>query len=492
MNSCKFLLFFLFLYDIAYSQLEKCNFKLTSRYDEVHSHIDENGNLYLIFQKGKKAEIKVFNHKFELSYGRTLTIPKYDQRFLYLEMVCERRGIKVYFYHARKRIIYSVHIDKTSTTEPYINEELVLASNELFLAAFNYRERFYLLTHKNDTDTLYFTTIESNGERIKVDLKTNISNLTHLIVKNSNMIDSKIHSYKIVNMNKLSENFFLKASADKKFYIYGKKMVVTLDEASKTYILEINLISGSLKTKIYNFHLDRCSDENIVSGISNFSNGFLYRLTYCKEQLNLSIIETDSSLLRRNFNIYKDYPINFKNSSVTQITDHNGFKEQEIVIIENTSKFLRILEDLKLSLNIFKLSFNQIYLKLGGIDQSYASIYASGGRSPKSPSVGIGFGMGYYGLGSGVGISPFGTPFYSTQNYVKLVECSFVSILNIPDFEHVEGHVSSIPYEKAIKFSKSKGNFYDVLGFIDGNDYKIFYGFLSEKDDLYKIIEFTL
>ncbi|MFQ3575543.1 MAG: hypothetical protein SNJ77_03815 [Cytophagales bacterium] len=482
----------------TFSQNVKKTFKLNNRYSDVHSHVDVNDNLSLLFLRGKRGEFKVFNNRFEIVAGRNFVIPKFDNKAEFLDLVNEKNGLKFFYINPRKKTITSIYLEKSMNSEPYQNNAMVLESNEHFVAAFNHHERFHVLSHLINTDILRLSVFLPTGEIEKIDLATGLKNLSKLLNKETYEFDFKFAHYGVENMNRININPFLKSTSEKKLFTYGKKLVITIDDPGKTTLIEVNLVTAQVKSKEYHFHLDKCSDDNIVSGISNFHNGFLMRLTYCKDQLNYSIIETDSSILRRNFNVYKDEPIEFKNTVVTQTIDHDGYRETETYVVENSSKFLRTLDDLKLSIHTTKMSVDQLHVKIGGVRQSIGSVYSSTGNRggtglPLGLSMGMGMGIGGggFGMGPGIGMSPFGSPFATSQNYLKVNTCSFVSLVSFPDFEHLEGSAGLTLAEKAVKFSQSKGNFSDILGIFEGNENKIIYGYLSGKDDLYNIIEFT-
>ena len=339
--------------------------------------------------------------------------------------------------------------------------------NDLFLDAINYKNKLYILSANSDS-ILNLRVYNNEGfDLVKSFELEEIKDETNLISTKFQYGLFMFSGKEKTNITKIEQRVFNsieQTSAKNKMYQNDQSIYLTFDvNEVATHLYKIDLEQLNLDYKIYPYPKSKSHEfKNYNSFI--FENN-IYQIASSKETLKFVISDFDSKVIKE-FNIFKDKKIHFKNSPIIQ----EGQTALPFVTtreLEETRKYLRKINNGNIGINVTKNDDNY-YLTLGGFQvitqPNMASVNTVNGN-----------------------FTGYNTTYLSFNSYTTTKSTYFNSILD-SNFNHVKGSFESTPFNKikdyksTLKYSSGE----DV--FFHKND--LFFGFFNQKESYYHLLKF--
>lgn len=484
---------------MAQQVVETKSFRLlTTKYDHVLSYTDGIGNMAFAFYKKRKLEIKVLSASYFVTAGKSISLNELDRSSKMIGLDMDDKFVNVFFYSTNSHVFSVCRYNKFLVTEMPTYEALGnVPIDESILKGFVISGKFRLLSLRKNGDVICRTV--ENNQVVVDEFKHEYSALySTLLSQNGNLESESLSELGIDKIEYYADNDIGSAKAKNKLYVVGKKIHIVIDEKSSTKILTLDIASKNSRFKKYNFHLERCESSDLYGGNSFLYKDKLFRITLCREMLNISTVHLDSNALLKTYNVFNDQPFTFKNGSILVETNYEK-ESDDLEVIESTSKFLRKIENTNLAIAVNKVKFDNYLVFVGGTQTTTYS--QNNGFSPgfggfgfgTGLSLGIGLGTGM-GMGNGMGMGGMGYPYNnnmnSYNNYKKTKNIYFKTMLESKDLNHINGNTPKTIKEVLKGYSETNlENLSPTLITTTGSETKIIYGYLNGKDDLYHLLE---
>jgi len=473
----KFLCLLLFVQSLFLfsQQLEKVlplNFKNTN-------------DLFQVVEEDKKQVLLFFRDK-----NRVLTV-KFNDKFEVLDSISSTRPPKNYDDIVGYSISDNRYYSYWSTTN---NKEITtqcfdFTSKKVSLKTFNIdfeKEKpvktitvnsiFYLITVVKSTSILNFYVFDDgNLTKKTVDLSahrflsydTKTCTLWSLLNSGTGF-EGALSVQNISNDTPPSLTF----SANKrKVYANGNALFFTFDNNKNfTQTITINLNDFSAETKGYN--QPYLQSVNYVEDESNsfYVNGKLIQMKLNENRLAISVKDIAGNELKT-YEILKDKEVTFKNSDIIQ---ENG-SINRTRILDKSNQLLRKIYYEYPSMSCYY--FNDIvYLTIGSVSLE---------KNGNGAMYGAMFGL------AGVLIATAITSNYSLANLnsYKNRKVVYINCLFDKDFNHIDGEVNKLAFDKLRALSEDKDDLISQSVFKFNS--KLYFGGYDKKEKSYKFFSFT-
>lgn len=476
------LLFCLLIAQCASAQEVVKTFRLdTYRYDNVISETDDNGNIFLCFYYKNKFEIKVLDKNKNINSGRTFKIKDFDRRSSPVGIAYDNTYIYVYFLDQHHNLLSRLVYDRDNIMVPRLSaQKIVIPKQERFLEAVNVKGQFKLLfadaqtndfvvrSHVTVFDTLPTVRIPSGCEKLMK------------ILQNQ---DKDIFIKRMYRHNDNIQN----TRYTSKLYFNKHTLQITVDDKTMTHLFSMDLSKNTNRYNKLNFHLHRCNDADIKGGNSHIKDGRLFRVTFCSSIMNFSVVDLDSMLLAKNYNITPDKTIDIKTGEMISEINYEDRSDTKD-FLQDTKEFLDNIEPEGLGVAVSTVNDKDYLLQIGSSNISFYTV--------SSPGYGPSFGMGGTGVwlgGGGVGSpSIFSNP-VNSNTYRKTTEVYFKSILDQNNLSKSDNdYREESIYDQIMSYQNVKVNTaYKNMSVIIENENEILYGYFNGKDDLYYLVKFN-
>lgn len=462
----------LFLFSQQLEKILPLNFKNTN-------------DLFQVVEEDKKQVLLFFRDK-----NRVLTV-KFNDKFEVLDSISSTRPSKNYDDIVGYSISDNRYYSYWSTTN---NKEITtqcfdFTSKKVSLKTFNIdfeKEKpvktitvnsiFYLITVVKSTSILNFYVFDDgNLTKKTVDLSahrflsydTKTCTLWSLLNSGTGF-EGALSVQNISNDTPPSLTF----SANKrKVYANGNALFFTFDNNKNfTQTITINLNDFSAETKGYN--QPYLQSVNYVEDESNsfYVNGKLIQMKLNENRLAISVKDIAGNELKT-YEILKDKEVTFKNSDIIQ---ENG-SINRTRILDKSNQLLRKIYYEYPSMSCYY--FNEIvYLTIGSVSLE---------KNGNGAMYGAMFGL------TGVLIATAITSNYSLANLnsYKNRKVVYINCLFDKDFNHVDGEVNKLAFDKLRVLSEDKDDLISQSVFKFNS--KLYFGGYDKKEKSYKFFSFT-
>lgn len=451
----------------------------TYKYDNVISETDQNGNIYLCFYYKTKFEIKILDKNKNITAGRTFKIKDFDKRSYPIGIGYDRNYMYVFFLDVRTNELSRLVYDKDNVMVPRFSPKIVLPKSEKYLETVNVKGQFKILFVDVLTNKFVIRSNKAIFDSLPaVRLPSHCEKLAKVFMDDDkDIILRRMYNH---NDNIQNTNFYAK------IYFNKDLMRITVDQKKLTHLFEIDFIKNTCNYNKLNFHLHRCSDDDIKAGNSHIKDERLFRVTYCSSIMNLSVVDLDSMSLAKNYNITPDKTIDIKTGEVISEINYEDRSDTRDYL-RDTEEFLDYIDPEGLGVAVSSINDKEYLLQVGS---SKTSLY-----TVSNPGYGPSFGMGNnVWIGSGIGLgSPSVFNSSSMNTYKKTSDVYFKSILNQDNLSKSENNYNeSSLYDKIISYENVKvNNAYKSMSVIIENENEILYGYFNGKDDLYHLVKFN-
>nr|WP_314839972.1 hypothetical protein [uncultured Flavobacterium sp.] len=332
--------------------------------------------------------------------------------------------------------VYDFKNRKTST-----KQHSLALKDEKILQKFSDKDFFYLLTVVKKSNDLKLYIFDKEGEYIEKKI-----NLDAITLYNSEYMPSTLSEVLGENLLPFEAPFSLQniavenptsltdSAKKRKCYFQNNKILITLDTNIEfTQIITIDLKDFKVSEKKIKTH-DIQEDRMYLSSNSFYFDNKLYQLKSSSKLLYLTVNDLEGNILKE-YSATSSEPIYFKNSEVQLEGGDFGGKR----VLENSSQFIRKINNLYLGLSIYSLGQN--------------TLITYGGVSPAQQSAG-GFGIGMGQFGS-MGVL-FSVAVYNPviENFNSYANRKVVKTDGLFDKEgnHIKGDLKPLAFDKIRTF----------------------------------------
>lgn len=353
-------------------------------------------------------------------------------------------GYHLFFTNGRKNKFYTRSIDVLGNRYQGRHQDIKL-KGEKFLESVSYKNKFYLLTVKKKSSVLKLYVFEGNNlQRTETfDFSAHAFSDTYfpeLYYALQEGISLGKTTFNIQKIEINNPNPLDLTSKPVKIYYYDNKLFLTLDNSYvATKIITIDLQDFTSSLKLYEQGNPVC-DRIILKSNSYLYNNMLYQITGCKDELYYSVLDIRTGALLKDFTIYKEEEIPFKNTPLIQEGGATIFVQGETRELNRTKQVLRKITASDVGISVYPAQ-DQLELTIGGYKEIKTG---SGGSVPMMMPGGI---STPYGTAS-VPTYHYNPTMYGFDKYSNSRTVYFKSLLDKNNFEHVPGEISYKAYDR--------------------------------------------
>lgn len=387
----------------------------------------KNGDFAIFIADAKNVYAYKLNENFELTEKMT----SQEKRRKYKEIIGssiseDDQNYRVFLSDKNKTNFISFNFsfqDGTNTSK-----EFKLKPGDRFIQTVNSRNKLYLIATSFKTKSMYVYTFDYAGDLIRK--RVDLSNVQLISWKSEVLPISEFltGSQSVKKIEENNPNSIEIVASDIKMYVRDHNIIFTFDESDDfTQVLNIDLTN--LKASSISFDKPMKGVYGLKTN-SYLSGDKFFTLASTKKELAMEILDYETGNILKEYKIYRDKPISFKNTPIIQEGGvYNGYRE-----MEKAKKFLRKITNGNLGLSVLKRN-NQYEITIGG----YSLQSTRGG-------FGMGFGMpiGFGGGSVGVFFNPtmFAYGSYTSSKSTR-IECLFDE-----NFNHLEGEIKDNAFDK--------------------------------------------
>lgn len=403
---------------------------------------DKTGNYVLFVSDSKNVYAYKFNNSFKV-IGKIISEKKKKKFSDFLGYSISDNGDYTLYMQNRNFTTQFLQINfsfnsNTSESSNFRLEKGNQQIRENFVKALSHNNKFYIISvlyeekgfflREIDGENVNFYTIGENIEGFlsKKNKKTNVREIFYESRNNVTIVEEGLPN----SIEMVAEPI--------KIYKRKESLIFTFDQNPlQTQILKINLADFSEDFSSFNKPMQTSKERKKT-------NSFIYReklllITVVYDGLQAYIYNTNTNKEERSFVIYREKPIEFKNSPIIQEGGmYNNYRE-----IDGTNNFLRKLNSGKVGISLRKLSNNQFQMNIGG--------YKEQKRGGAMPMPGFG-GLPVAGFGSfSLAINPTQFAFNSYSNTKSIrIKC----LLDL-EFNSIEGEVPENIFDRINTYEES-------------------------------------
>lgn len=311
----------------------------------------------------------------------------------------------------------------------------LLLKDEKILQKFSGKDNFYILSLLKNNDSFklhifnnnggYFTKIINLNKFTFFNADNTITDLYGVFKKNLLPFEAP---FTLQNIDTNNPTSITESAKKRKCYFTNEKIIITFDDnVDHTQVLTIDLNNFSVSEKIIN-QVIISEDPLYMNSNSYCSDNKLYQIKTFTDQLYFTIKDLDKNLIKE-YKASPEYPIDFKNSDMALEGSDFGGKRT----LENSSQFIRKINNLNVGISSYKVNQNSIVV-FGGVSASQQS----GGQVAMSQ-----FGL----LGAIVGAIAFNPTMENFNSYAnrKVVKTEGLFDNN---GNHIKGNLQPLAFDK--------------------------------------------
>jgi hypothetical protein len=479
---------------------------------DTYSAEDTLGHLAYVFQSPKLYEV-IFINSYYSSEGNIIV--KRDSKYSKDKMIgasMENEVMTVYFYNKKLKSISTLNAARSGSSGRY-QKLITLTKDEEYLKGVSMNGRFFVLTvpkYKNGLK-VYTITGGSSAEATSYEIEMPVF-FKLLITGNQNLNDVPDSHLGIQEIKYSLENNIKSSYPDKKLYYHHDKIFMTFDEPGCTHLIEIDPLAHRSSYKKLNFSLEKGNDSRSKQGNSFLYDNRLFRATISPEQMNLSILDLDSTKLINSYNFYPENELGINNGPVVQEGGSTVINMQNEKTLKKPQQYFRSVLNGKLAVAANKIDGQKYEVEIG----SYEEIIAPRGGGLGGSGLSIGIGLGGIMMGGGGGGFPMGGGYgypssgmggfpggYSSYGGfpgyygggggygTKIRMVYFKTLLSDSDFKHLEGNVPKTMRENINDYEASYLNNVNLENIrVSPYSDKVIIGYYIRPQKKYRLVEF--
>ena len=350
--------------------------------------------------------------------------------------------------------------------------------DEKVLQKFTENEKFYILTIVKKTNIFKFHIFDNEGnyEEKTIDLSNfrffgeEYAKKTLYGMFEVNLLPFEI-PFTLQKIDAENPTSLTDAAKKRKCYVTNKQLIITFDlNFDYTQVLVIDLVNFTTTEKIVNKHAIAKDEFARLNSNSFYFQNKLYQMKSSQDLFYLTVKDLDDNLIKEYF-ADETKSLDFKNSEISQEGgDFGGGKR----VLENTSQFIRKVNNLNSGLSCYKSGDNTL-ITFGAV----SAVQQSGVQAGLSQ-------FGFIGaLISAVAFNPTMESFNSYSNR-KVVKAEGLFDKNA---NHLKGDLQPLAFDKIRTFVDNKNDVSSQTLFKMNSIYYL--GYYDNKTANYTIRKFT-
>lgn len=355
------------------------------------------------------------------------------------------------------------------------NQEYALSlKDEKVLQKFSKDDIFYLLTVVKKSNIFKLYIFDKEGKQNEKSIELNDFHFYTSVYKRTNLfgvLEENLLPYEAPfslkhitpeNLTSITDGAF-----KRKCYFDGKEIVITIDSnIDYTQVMILNLENFTATEKLMTHPIIQAEFRSELNSNSFYFDKKIYQIKTSSDRLYFNVKDLNDTILKAYTGI-AGRPIEFKNSEINQ--ENNGGKR----VLENSSQFIRKLNNLRTGLSCYNIGQNTL-ITIGGVSAQQQTV----GQITASQ-----FGF----LGSIVG-SVFFSP--TMDNFNSYAGKKVVKIEGLFDREdnHVQGDLKPLAFDKIRTFFDDNKDVSSQTLFKMDNAYYL--GYYDNKTKEYTIRKF--
>lgn len=346
--------FLLLIFSSVYSQTKLASHPLKLKkspdYHQILNAVDSKNQVFVFASDKEDFHLLKFNSALFFADSLHLKRPERVYEIMAGYSFGKSREPYVYWTSEDFKKIQATEYNLNNKTVTNITYELTL-KDESVISTFTEKNTFYIFTQSETDD---FLKLYAFTDGILQERELRFSDYKFTDSRNK---PAKFHEilsdYPIEKMDSKAFNPLLYSVSKSKFYVNNNTIRITLDHNSvQTQIFSIDLSTFSINESIIT--------QPILQNSKSQSNSFLsdeklYQLRLNDTQLVLDIKEIPSGQLIKNFSIFQQDSIRFKN---TPFFIQNG--NQRPRELKNTQKFLKRISASDIGLSVYETQGNYL------------------------------------------------------------------------------------------------------------------------------------
>ncbi len=341
-----------------------------------------------------------------------------------------------YFFNSKQNSIQAYRIDLAMGTTQTLACGMI-PKEESFLSALVIDRTFYMLTVSKMSSTMALWSSFRGAPLEKTTFEIGQEKLHRALESREEDLNEK--KYSDIGIDKIDyalENNLKSVHALNKLYCLEDRMVMTMDDADRTWLYIIDPKHKTLSEKKFSFSLEKGEGSRDKQGNSFLYGSKLFRTTINNEMMNVSMVDIDSAALNWSYNIFPDQNISIKNGPLLSEGENNK-------VLGKTSQYFNRVLNGRICIAVNEIN-QQYLLQVGSYE--YKSSWSSPTGSP-SMSMGMGIGMGGVGMGyyPSMGGYGWGMPgyyggypgYYPGGGFSYIETTYFYSLMDAKTLEHL-------------------------------------------------------
>ncbi len=444
-NNFSLLLLLLFYFN-SFSQ-ERISWFLNSLKDSntpisaIYPFVNEiNGDVGIFIVDDLNINGYLLNNQFKLKKELNSPIKKTKYRTIIGSSIFGENNYRLFSTNNNQNKFATVNFSFKNNKSDFKEIDIDL-TNERFIQAVNYDNKFYLITIGVFKSIIYIYSFDNNAKFIKNEIslinerfvndKSLNEDLYRIIksarlAKGSNDIKINLKVEKIIENNPNSIEITSKKT---KLYQRDNKIIFTFDfNKNYTQILQIDLRDYSYKLKTFTKPFNEVSMDKKKT--NSYINGdYIFMVAATKQKFSFTIQNYNDGKIIKEYIATLGQPIAFKNSHIyIEGGDFNVHKE-----LEKTKKFLKFIKSSDIGISTYK--FNDDYqITMGGTRE------VNSGSSMMMP-------MGVASMGAIGIIMAFNPAAFAFNSYTNSYSTFIISRFD-EDFKHIKGNIKKNVFDK--------------------------------------------
>ncbi len=451
---------------IAYSQDEIGSFQnslktSSSNIKDVIPIVNqETGELAMFIADAKN----VYGYKLDESFNVQAKLSSAEKRRKYKLLIgssASANGDYLVFLsnkNKQKFLCLNFSFDSQKTTE---KEFTFQEKKESLLQTVSINNKFYIFSFHTLKAKVFLYTFDDKGDPSRRELDFSEFKFANNLGKTVGFKTMVAPTSNKGTLSKFFENdpqSIESVSVLKKMYIRDGKVIFTFDQnKSYTQVATVDLNTFELETKQFLKPLSNMPTSG--KRTNSYLNGdYIFLSAGTKERYVLKILDYETAAVVNSYSIYKDKPIDFKNTPIIQ----EGGAYASYRELEKTKKFLRKINQGKIGISVLKRD-SGYELTLGGFKPT-------GGGGPFFMP---GFGLPIASMGN---VTVFFNPTALAYNSYSATKSTRIECLFDQDFNHMQGEIQDNAfdimgdYESPVEKAETVFKYLDfyVKGLYDG------------------------
>lgn len=303
---------------VASDSLVLDKFRYGEKQETIAAYDDVNKELTLALTD--KSSIIILQYDSSYHQVNELLLEKPSKTFSHL-IGYSKSNNTITFFFTRGKFGKIGLVEYNTTNYTVSAKEIELdAKYEDYVSSFSYRDKFYIVSGKYQSNilNLYIFDDPVNPTKYSRGFPPTLFNENYENVNLSTLLDLgglRKDEAKILFIDENAPSSLEFTTSKEKMYSYKEQLIISLDYIkNKTSFIIFDLNNLNFSHKIIDNNLFSDGNRKNVKSSNYFYRGKLFQICAKKDEFKVKIIDFESESAIKEFHAYKDSPIMFKNT----------------------------------------------------------------------------------------------------------------------------------------------------------------------------------